>query len=138
MLKTPVCPYCEKKLDYKNSMLAMSAPRYTCRKCKKASAVHFKAASARMAVLFAVLLIGLNTLMFFKGNNKTLLPHIIATVIPIFIFMALTPLKVRLEEIEGQRDPEPKRKKNRRRYQKIKHDDVLFDEEPLKGTSFDK
>lgn len=91
-----------------------------------------------MGAIFVLMLIALNTLMFFHGNNKTLLPHLIATMVPLIIFMVLTPLKVTLIEIEGQRDPEPKRKKNRHRHQKIRHDDVLFDEEPLKGTSFDK
>ncbi len=138
MMKLPVCPYCGKKLDYGRSVTVMGEKKYVCRSCKKISKVKYKAACAKMGAIFVLMLIALNTLMFFHGNNKTLLPHLIATMVPLIIFMVLTPLKVTLIEIEGQRDPEPKRKKNRHRHKKIRHDDVLFDEEPLKGTSFDK
>ena len=138
MMRLPVCPYCGKKLGYKQSAEAMGERNFSCRGCKKLSKVKYKAACAGMGAIFIAALILLNTLMFFFGNNKTLLPHFIATLIPLILFMVLTPLKVRLTEIEGQRDPEPKRKKNRHRHRKIRHDDVLFDEEPLKGTSFDE
>ncbi len=137
MFKLPECPYCGKKLGYKASASLMSGKTMKCRKCGKLSQVKYRARCVKLAVVFAALLITLNTLMLFSENNKTLLPNIILTVGVIIIYLALTPLNVRLFEIEGQRDPEPKRKKNRRRHKKTKYNEVEFDENPLKGTTFD-
>ena len=137
MFKLPVCPYCGKAVRYTDSKRLMREKRSECRSCHKRSAVKYKAACVKMGAVFAALLIGLNTLMFFKGNNKTLLPNLIVTVSAIFVYMILTPLTVRLTEIEGQREDEPKLKKNRHRHKKTKYSDVSFEEDPLKGTSFD-
>ena len=137
MFRLPVCPYCGKKLDYKASLMSMGVENIKCRQCGKLSRVKFKAACAGLGVLFFLLLVGINTLMFFYGNNRTLLPHFIVTVTVILIFMSLTPLRVKLLELPGQRDSEPKLKKNRHRRKKVRYDEVLFDEDPLKGTSFE-
>lgn len=137
MFKLPVCPYCGKSVRYTDSKRLMREKHSECRGCRKKSAVKYKAACVKMGAVFAALLIGLNTLMFYKGNNKTLLPNLIVTVGAIFVYMILTPLTVRLIEIDGQREAEPKLKKNRHRHKKTKYSDVNFEEDPLKGTSFD-
>ena len=136
MLKLPVCPYCNRKYDYKQTVAVMKSDKSTC-KCGKTAEVKYKSSCAIMAVLFVLALVAINTFMFFKANNRTVAPNFVITVGAIIVFMILTPFKVRLKEIEGQRTPEPKRKKNRHRHQKTKNSDVTFKENPLEGTSFD-
>lgn len=138
MFDLPKCPYCGKQLDYFESAKATGKREDCCRRCKKKYLVHWRKAFAKTAVVVLLLSIALNTLIFFKGNNLTLLPNLIVTVLAIAACMASAPWKVKLHEIEGQRDPEPKRKKNRHRHKKTRYDDVKFDESPLKGSIFDK
>lgn len=138
MFDLPSCPYCKRRSDYRESKGFMHSKNAKCRRCGKISAVKYKAACVRLAVLLAAALIGLNTLIFFKGNNKTLLPNLIVTVTAIVAYLLITPFKVKLEEIAGQRDDEHhKLKKNRHRHKKTKYKDVSFEDHPLKGTSFD-
>ncbi len=140
MFKLPVCPYCGRQMGYKASIMLMDKKQTSCRKCGKLSKVRYKGRCAWLAAVFIAVLIVLNTLMLFSENNKTLIPNMVVTVAVIIIYLALTPLTVRLCEIEGQRDRQPvqKLKKNRHRQKKTKYTDVKFDENPLKGTSFDE
>lgn len=138
MLDLPKCPYCSKHFDYVESAKAASKREGCCRRCKKKYSVHWRASFTKTAIIAFLLLISLNTLIFFQGNNLTILPNLIVTVLAIIICIATIPWKVKLYEIEGQRDPEPKRKKNRHRHKKTRYDDVKFDESPLKGSIFDK
>ncbi len=137
MLKLPSCPYCGKQFGYKASAAMTGQKTAECRKCRKLSQIRFKAGCAKMAAVFAAVLIAINTLMIFSGNNKTLIPNFVVTVAVILVFIALVPLKVKLLEIEGQREPEPKLKKNRHRRKKTRYEEVKFKENPLEGTSFD-
>lgn len=139
MFRLPVCPYCGKKIEYKSSAAVIFRKgNVKCRRCGKLSKPSYVRSCVIMAVVAAALMIALNTLMFFKGNNYTLLPNFIVTMCAVAVYFILIPLKVRLSEIEGQREPEPKRKKNRHRHKKVKYENVKFNEDPLKGTSFDE
>lgn len=138
-MRLPRCPYCKKQLDYKNAFRAKNSPdkQYKCRRCGKLSSVRHRAANAKTAAIFGAAAIALNTLMFFKASSKTLLPNLIVTLVFIIVYLVLTPLNVTLHEIASQKEPEPKLKKNRHRHKKTKNEDIKFNEEPLKGNSFD-
>ena len=139
-MRLPICPYCGKQLDYKASVQILNnrEKQHECRRCKKLSAVKYKAACAKSALIIGAVTIALNTLMLFKAVGVTLLPNLVVTIIAIVLYMVLMPLHVKLFELEGQKEPEPKLKKNRHRHKKVKLQDVEFDKEPLKGTSFDE
>ena len=134
IMRLTQCPYCGKMLDYKASVNAINTKsgRFECRRCRKFSAIKYKAACAKWAVIFALALIALN------AAGKTILPNLVVTITAIIIYIALMPFHLKLSEIDGQREPEPKLKKNRHRKKKTKYKEVEFDEEPLKGTSFDE
>ena len=140
IMRLTQCPYCGKMLDYKASVNAINTKsgRFECRRCGKFSAIKYKAACAKWAVIFALALIALNSAIFFNAAGKTILPNLVVTITAIIIYIALMPFHLKLSEIDGQREPEPKLKKNRHRKKKTKYKEVEFDEEPLKGTSFDE
>ena len=140
MPKLPVCPYCGRVLEYKESAAAMRVKEYRCRKCKKLSRVSSLLRRVILGAVLAAALIAVNTLMLFSENNKTLLPNLIVTLIGIAMYFIFSPLCTRLAEIEGQRDtePQPKLKKNRHRQKKTRYKDVTFKQNPLEGTSFDE
>lgn len=138
MLKLPICPYCGFKFDYSPARKALHEKQVKCKKCGKLMSVSYKLAAAKTAILFFVFLVFVNTVYLFNSKSQTIIPNIILTVLFIFVYMAIVPLKVSFGKIEGQEDPPEKLKKNRHRHKKTKNSMPKFDENPIEGTSFDK
>lgn len=137
MLKLPQCPYCGYKYDYSRVKKTMHEKQCKCRKCGKLMAVAYKKAAVKMALLFFILLVVLNTLYLFGTKSETVIPNIVFTVVFIFLYIILVPLRVTYGKISGQEDEPEKLKKNRRRHKKTKNKEVDSEENPLKNTSFD-
>jgi len=138
MPKLPSCPYCGYKFDYSRSSKALHEKNVKCKKCGKIMSVSYKLAALKMGFLFFVFLVALNTVYLFNSNSRTILPNIIFTVLFIVLYLVLVPLSVSFSKIDGQEDPPEKLKKNRHRHKKTKNKDILFDENPIKDTSFDQ
>lgn len=138
MLKLPVCPYCGHSVGYDPAKKSMRVKQIKCIKCGKKMSVSYKKSAAKTAVWFVLFMVFVNTLFLFSANNKTLLPNLIFTVVFIFVYMAIVPLTVKYDKIDGEEDPPKKLKKNRHRHEKTKNRMTQFDDNPLKGTTFEK
>jgi len=109
-----------------------------CKKCGKKMSVRFMGAAVRMALWFFVFLVFLNTVYLFNSKSQTIIPNIIITLLFIGLYLVIVPLKISMEKIEGQEDPPQILKKNRHRHKKSKNNLPKFQENPIKGTSFDE
>ena len=138
MLKLPKCPYCGFGFDYSKAAKSLHEKEVKCRKCGKIMSVSYKLAAARTAILFFVFLVFVNTVYLFHSKSQTIIPNIVLTVIFIFVYMAIVPLKITFGKIEGQDDPPEKLKKNRHRHKKTKNCKIEFEENPIENTSFDE
>ncbi len=115
MFKSGVCPYCGSTIEYKKRSSAIRENSHVCRKCMKRSTVRFKQSGVMLGIIFAVVLIALNVLMFAKGHNKTVIPNFVITIGAIILYLSLLPLTTEFIRIESE-DPPRKLKKNRRRH----------------------
>ena len=138
MLKLPECPYCGHKFDYSRASKSLREKNLRCRKCGKLMKVSYKLSAVKTAILFFVFLVALNTAYLFHTKNQTIIPNLIITIFFIIVYLAVLPLKVRFLPIPGQEDPPEKLKKNRHRHKKTKNKTIEFDEDPIKGTTFDE
>ncbi len=138
MLKLPMCPYCGYKFDYSRSSKALHEKNVKCKKCGKLMKVSYRLSAAKMAVLFFVFLIVLNTVYLFHTKNQTIIPNIVITVVFIAVYLVLVPLTIKFGVIPGQEDPPEKLKKNRHRHKKTKNKDIEFNENPIENTTFDQ
>ena len=138
MLKLPICPYCGFKFDYSAAKKALREKEVKCRKCGKTMSVSYKLAAVKTAVLFFVFLVFVNTVYLFHSKSQTIIPNIVLTVVFILVYLAIVPLRITFGKIDGQEDPPEKLKKNRHRHKKTKNTKIEFEDNPIKGTSFDK
>lgn len=138
MLKLPVCPYCGFKFDYSAAKKNLREKEVKCKKCGKVMSVSYKLAAAKTAVLFFVFLVFVNTVYLFHSKSQTIIPNIVLTVIFIFVYLFIVPLRITFGKINGQEDPPEKLKKNRHRHKKTKNAKIEFEDNPIKDTSFDK
>ncbi len=138
MLRLPICPYCGYKFDYAPAKNALKEKQVKCKKCGKLMSVSFKKAAAKTAFLFFVFLVFVNTLYLFNSKSRTIIPNVVLTVVFIFVYLAIVPLKISFGKIDGQEDPPEKLKKNRHRHKKTKNNLPEFNDNPIEGTSFDK
>lgn len=120
MLKLPICPYCGFKFDYSKARKTLSEKQVKCKKCGKIMSVSYKLAAAKTAVVFFVFLVFVNTVYLFHSKSRTIIPNIVLTVVFIFVYLAIIPLKIKFGKIDGQEDPPEKLKKNRHRHKKTK------------------
>ena len=86
MLKLPQCPYCGFKYDYSRAKKSMHEKQMTCKKCGKVMSVAYKKAAIKMAFLFFVVLIALNTLYLFGTKSETIYPNLIITIVFILLY----------------------------------------------------
>lgn len=119
MFKAGLCPYCEKKIDYKKRAIAISDKNYLCRHCNKNSQVIYIKSAVLLGIIFVSILIALNILILSKGHNQTIIPNFVITVVSIIIYLVLLPLTT--EFIKKQDEEETQKlKKNRHRHKRTK------------------
>ena len=83
-------------------------------------------------------LVFVNTVYLFHSKSQTIIPNIVLTVLFILVYLVIVPLRLTFGKIDGQEDPPEKLKKNRHRHKKTKNTKIEFEDNPIKGTSFDK
>lgn len=137
MLKLPRCPYCGCTYSYGSINKIKDKKQFACNSCKKIMNVFYKKSAAKMAVIFFIGLIIINTFVITFTKSETVYPNIVMTVLFIFLYLCLVPFTVKFGKIDGQEE-KVKLKKNRHRYNKVKNSGVQSEENPLKDTVFDK
>lgn len=138
MLKLPRCPYCGCSYSYGSANKIKDKKQFSCSKCKKLMSVAYKKSAAKIAAVFFVALVVINTIVISFTKSATIYPNLIMTILFIVLFICLVPFTVKFGKIDGQEEEHEKLKKNRHRYKKVKDGDLPTDENPLKNTSFDK